>query len=131
MPSKVRRLTNSPCHHTDILFSVTNSYEDVAFDVENVDAIFQQAAKRGASVISAPETISDQYGSVRTATIRTYGDTTHTLVNRSAYSGAFLPGYRSESAQDPIASYLPEISLEAIDHCVGNMDWDGMEAACQ
>lgn len=68
---------------------------------------------------------------MRTASIRTYGETVHTLVNRSSYTGAFLPGYRTESGEDPIASALPGIDLEAIDHCVGNMDWDGMEAACE
>lgn len=81
--------------------------------------------------MSGPQTLQDEHGTVRLATICTYGDTTHTLVDRASYKGAFLPGYRSETAQDPIAAYLPEISLEAIDHCVGNMDWDGMEAVCE
>jgi len=42
----------------------------------------------------------------------------------------FLPGYRPTVAADPIDAYLPKIELEAIDHCVGNQDWEQMTAAC-
>jgi 4-hydroxyphenylpyruvate dioxygenase len=103
----------------------------VAFDVDNVELIYKQAVKKGAVSISAPEVVGDDFGSATVATICTYGDTTHTLVNRSSYGGAFLPGYRAENTHDPIASYLPGINIETIDHCVGNMDWNGMESTCQ
>ncbi|KAF1814955.1 4-hydroxyphenylpyruvate dioxygenase [Eremomyces bilateralis CBS 781.70] len=105
--------------------------KDVAFDVDDVVAVFEKAVANGAEVISPPRTIKDQHGSVRLATIRTYGDTTHTLIERSNYTGAFLPGYRSETHDDPIAKYIPTVTLEGIDHCVGNQDWDGMETACE
>ncbi|RMZ07095.1 hypothetical protein D0864_02069, partial [Hortaea werneckii] len=44
----------------------------------------------------------------------------------------FLPGYRATPAaqDDPITTILPNINLEAIDHCVGNQDWQEMDAAC-
>lgn len=104
---------------------------DVAFEVDNVDAIYSAAVSSGAATISAPHDISDTYGSVRLATIRTYGDTTHTLIQKNDYTGIFLPGYRPESsAADPLQKYLPQVNLEAIDHCVGNQDWDEMENAC-
>lgn len=95
-----------------------------------MDGLFNAAINSGAKAISYPETISDKQGSVKKATIQTYGDTTHTLVERRAYRGPFLPGYRTESAQDPLNKYLPSVHLEAIDHCVGNQDWDEMEAIC-
>jgi 4-hydroxyphenylpyruvate dioxygenase len=69
---------------------------------------------------------------VRLATIRTYGDTTHTLIQKNNYGGIFLPGYRPESTSaDPLQKFLPQVKLEAIDHCVGNQDWDEMESACE
>ena len=36
----------------------------------------------------------DEHGKVTYAVVKTYGDTTHTLVERSAYNGLFLPGYK-------------------------------------
>jgi 4-hydroxyphenylpyruvate dioxygenase len=65
------------------------------------------------------------------ATIRTYGDTTHTLIERTNYHGAFLSAYRAVDQVDPLSAYLPQISLEAIDHCVGNQDWNQMNAASE
>ena len=104
---------------------------DVAFEVDSVEAVYEAAVRNGAQVVASPRTFKDLGGHVKMATIKTYGDTTHTLVERKQYSGVFLPGYRSEIAkQDPLASFLPPIGLEAIDHCVGNQDWDEMEDVC-
>lgn len=104
---------------------------DVAFEVDSVDSLFHAAVSAGAKPISHPAISSDKQGSIKQATIQTYGETTHTLVERGAYRGIFLPGYRTESAQDPLNKYLPSINLEAVDHCVGNQDWDEMDAVCE
>lgn len=48
---------------------------DVAFAVDNVDAVYNAALDNGARIISPPHTTADENGSVRTAVIRTYGDT--------------------------------------------------------
>jgi 4-hydroxyphenylpyruvate dioxygenase len=104
---------------------------DVAFEVDSVDAVYEAAVCNGAQAIASPRTSKDANGYVRMATIKTYGDTTHTLVERKQYSGVFLPGYRNESGRkDPLSRFLPSVGLEAIDHCVGNQDWDGMEDVC-
>lgn len=104
---------------------------DVAFEVDSVDAVYEMAVRNGAQVIASPRTSKDTHGCVRMATIKTYGDTTHTLVERKQYSGVFLPSYRSESGgKDPLSRFLPSVELEAIDHCVGNQDWDEMEDVC-
>ena len=81
--------------------------------------------------VKVPATYTDKMGHVRLATIKTYGDTTHTLVERTSYRGNFLPGFRAETVVDPIQAYLPPIDLEAMDHCVGNQDWEGMDAICE
>jgi 4-hydroxyphenylpyruvate dioxygenase len=92
--------------------------------------VFAQAVKGGAEVVYPPMIKSDSYGSVKTATIRTYGDTTHTLIEKISYSGPFLPGYRLEASKDPLSRFLPQVKLDLIDHCVGNQDWNEMEGAC-
>lgn len=110
----------------------TNSVSDVAFEVDNLDAIYSAAVAAGADSVSAPHDISDSFGTVRLATIRTYGDTTHTLIEKNNYTGIFLPGYRPESTNaDPLQRFLPQVQLLAIDHCVGNQDWDEMENVCE
>ena len=55
------------------------------------------------------------------ATVQTYGDTTHTFIDRRNYNGTFLPGYKSnKTVQDPFEGTYAKPILEAVDHCVGN-----------
>ena len=110
-----------------------DAVKDVAFEVDDVEAVYSQAVSKGAVSVQQPKILSDKRdGEVKTAVIRTYGDTTHTLVERSRYHGAFMPGYRAASADhDPLERLLPSVPIEAIDHCVGNQDWDQMESACE
>lgn len=107
-----------------------DAVKDVAFTVDDVRAVYDRAVAKGAVSIQEPQSIYDEGGEVTTAIIKTYGDTTHTLVDRSRYHGVFLPGYRASNVEDPIQDYLPGIPFEFIDHCVGNQDWDGMESVC-
>ncbi|RMD42952.1 hypothetical protein DV735_g2199, partial [Chaetothyriales sp. CBS 134920] len=104
--------------------------KDVAFQVDDVAAVYSAATANGAKSVFAPRTLSDEHGTVRYARIRTYGDTVHSLIERKNYHGAFLPGFRAVDEVDKAAKYLPEVRLEVIDHCVGNQDWEQMEAAC-
>lgn len=106
--------------------------KDVAFEVDDVDALFDAAVGNGAVSVAEPRVLRDKDGEAKLATIKTYGDTTHTLVERGRYKGAFLPGYRSEIGKmDPLATFLPVVELEAVDHCVGNQDWDEMDEVCE
>lgn len=106
--------------------------KDVAFEVDSVDAVYGAAVANGAKAVKDPKTLEDENGRVTMATIQTYGQTTHTLIERSSYRGVFLPGYRVESgAEDPISAMLPGVRLNRIDHCVGNQDWDEMDKICQ
>jgi 4-hydroxyphenylpyruvate dioxygenase len=106
--------------------------KDVAFEVDNVDAVFGAAVRNGARVVGEPKVLRDRDGEVKVATIKTFGDTTHTLVERRAYTGVFLPGYRSDVGRvDPMSRFLPRVELEAVDHCVGNQDWEEMEGVCE
>lgn len=97
-----------------------DAVKDVAFEVEDLDAIFKRAVERGASVVREPYDEKDDDGTVRLATVRTYGDTTHTFVDRSNYKGFFLPGFKRITEEDPVNKLLPQCKLERIDHVVGN-----------
>lgn len=107
-----------------------DAVKDVAFEVDNVDGVYFKAVAGGAVAVQPPKTISDkQYGYVTTAVIRTYGDTTHTLISRHNYTGPFLPGFRAVNNK-PSSIPMPDVQLARIDHCVGNQDWDEMDSAC-
>ena len=86
-----------------------------------------------AQVVDEPYTVEDEAGSVRLAKIKTYGDVTHTLIDRSEYSASLhLPGYQKSENQknyriDPVFSNLAGTGLDFVDHCVGNQPWDAME----
>ncbi|KAL4970896.1 4-hydroxyphenylpyruvate dioxygenase family protein [Aspergillus stella-maris] len=109
-----------------------DAVKDVAFEVDSVEAVYGAAVGNGAKAVSGPRVLEDESGRVVTATIQTYGQTTHTLVERGAYRGVFLPGYRVESGvEDPITALLPGVKLNRIDHCVGNQDWDEMDKVCE
>ncbi|KAJ6049633.1 hypothetical protein N7444_006349 [Penicillium canescens] len=109
-----------------------DAVKDVAFEVDDVDAVFNAAVKNGAKVVSNPKVLEDKDGHVKVATIQTYGQTTHTLIERNQYHGTFLPGYRDDTGiVDPLAKFLPGVHLSKIDHCVGNQDWDEMDQICE
>src|SRR5271168_2828615 len=66
---------------------------DIALAVPDVDRCVAHASAQGAVVLEQPHDVSDEHGTVRLATIGAYGDTVHTLVDRSRYNGPYLPGY--------------------------------------
>lgn len=104
--------------------------KDIAFEVEDLDGIIEHAKAKGGKIVKDIWEESDEFGSVRMAITQTYGDVTHTLVERSSYKGEFLPGYKKHfHNHDPILSLLPETNLLFVDHCVGNQDDDAMLSA--
>ena len=66
----------------------------------------QRAQKQGARIVREPWEEKDEDGVVRMASIQTFGDTTHTFLDRSKYTGPFLPGYKLSERADPLANQL-------------------------
>jgi 4-hydroxyphenylpyruvate dioxygenase len=92
---------------------------DVALAVPDAAVAYGAATERGADGVLEPSDDKDEHGIVRRAAIATYGETVHSLVDRSGYTGPFLPGFAPwTSVEDP----LPPVGLEAIDHVVGNVE---------
>ncbi|KAK9489698.1 Glyoxalase/Bleomycin resistance protein/Dihydroxybiphenyl dioxygenase [Lipomyces doorenjongii] len=110
-----------------------DAVKDVAFEVDDIYAVWDYISKHGAKLIAPPTEISDEHGTVIIAKLATYGDTTHSLIQCSGYTGAFLPGYSTTAypSTDPIEMLLPSINLANIDHCVGNQGWNQMEGICE
>jgi 4-hydroxyphenylpyruvate dioxygenase len=105
--------------------------KDLAFTVDDCVGIYNRAVERGAKSVKEPETISDEFGSAILATVQTYGDTTHTFVERKNYSGRFLPGYKNVDEEDFFAKLSAPVGLELVDHVVGNQPLNAMEPLCQ
>jgi 4-hydroxyphenylpyruvate dioxygenase len=92
--------------------------KDIALAVPDATEAYRQAVQRGARGVAEPHWVSDADGRVELSSIATYGDTVHTFVNRGEYAGAYLPGY------EPVdnGANTDGIGLQAIDHCVGNVE---------
>jgi 4-hydroxyphenylpyruvate dioxygenase len=95
---------------------------DIALEVPDVDKCIDHARRQGATILDEPHDVSDEHGIVRLAVIATYGETRHTLVDRSRYDGVYLPGYAQLSAPD-----LGPRLFQAVDHCVGNVELGRMD----
>ena len=94
----------------------------LALWVDDAEKSYYETLSRGAVSAAEPKTLSDKNGTVTIASIKTYGDTIHTFVDRTNYDGPFLPGYQKRKSLFPIKP----IGLEYVDHCVGNVGWGEM-----
>jgi 4-hydroxyphenylpyruvate dioxygenase len=92
---------------------------DIALTVPDATEAYRQAVSRGARGVMEPRRDEDEFGTIERAAISTYGDTIHTFVNRSDYSGPFLPGYVSASTNGHAGE---GVGLLNIDHIVGNVE---------
>jgi len=90
----------------------------LALLVDDAEKSFYETMSRGAKAHTQPQTTTDEFGEVKTATIHTYGETLHKFVERKRYTGMFMPGYKPAKA-----SFKAEpVGLEYVDHCVGNVE---------
>jgi 4-hydroxyphenylpyruvate dioxygenase len=88
----------------------------IAVAVPDVDHAWAHAMEHGAQGLKEPHDLTDDHGTVRVATIATYGETLHTFVDRSGYKGAFMPGYEAREVGGDSGM------LYGIDHVVGNVE---------
>lgn len=90
----------------------------LALWVDDATQSFKETTVRGADEAIAPATLKDEFGEVVVASIKTYGETIHTFVERKNYKGPFLPGYKAAKS----TLQVEPIGLKYIDHCVGNVE---------
>ena len=94
----------------------------LALWVDDAAKSFYDTVERGAMPVSEPMTLSDENGSVVVASIKTYGDTIHTFVERKNYRGVFLPNFQPRKSR----TFKGDVGLKYIDHCVGNVELGAM-----
>jgi 4-hydroxyphenylpyruvate dioxygenase len=133
--TKVRDRSSWVCQQNDVRYVFTggmgpesdivkhvyqhgDGVKDVALSVPDAADAYQQTVRRGAEGVLEPEVFEDEHGKVIRASIRAYGDTLHSFIERENYSGPFLPGYRAE---EPYPDEGPEVGIRAIDHVVCNV----------
>ena len=100
--------------------------KDISFSVDNAENAWKETTARGAESVSKPKLIEDDKGEAVVATIKTYGDTNHTFVERNNYNGIFLPGYEVidlDITTEPVG-------IVHIDHVVGNQPDGVMQPVC-
>jgi 4-hydroxyphenylpyruvate dioxygenase len=118
---RIRFVLTSPLRgHSDIARHVAahgDGVKVVAIGVPDAEHAYRFTIERGAKPVREPWEESDEHGSVRMATIATYGETTHTFVDRSGYGGAFLPGCIAVEGGPDDAGLLT-----GVDHVVGNIE---------
>jgi 4-hydroxyphenylpyruvate dioxygenase len=100
---------------------------DLALEVPDVDRCIAHARKQGATILVEPHDESDDNGTVRIAAIGAYGETRHTLVDRSRYHGPYLPGYVARTSSYRKREGAPKRLFQAVDHCVGNVELGRMD----
>ncbi|HZG91578.1 MAG TPA: 4-hydroxyphenylpyruvate dioxygenase [Pseudonocardia sp.] len=101
---------------------------DIALEVPDVDRCIRHARAQGATILDEPHDVTDEHGTVRTAAIAAYGETRHTLVDRSGYTGPYLPGYVARSSGHVKPAGAPKRLFQALDHVVGNVELGRMDS---
>ena len=104
---------------------------DVSFTVDDAIGIYEKAVGRGAQSVMKPQELTDDNGTIITASVMTYGDTIHTFVQRDAYKGLFMPGFRAHHLKEPFNDMAPTPEFICIDHVVGNQPEFEMEPVAE
>lgn len=124
---KIRFVLTTPLRSSDPIAEHIHRHGDavrvIALWVDDARKAWRETTSRGAINAGEPWERSDEYGRVIMSSIRAYGDTIHTFVERDAYAGPFLPGFRPIE-NDHVAR---PVGLLHIDHMVGNVGWHEMD----
>ena len=104
---------------------------DIGLEVPDVDRCIEQARRAGATILEEPHDIKDEFGTVRLASIATYGETRHTLVQLVVdgvrYAGPHVPGYVARTSGFVKREGSPKRLFQALDHVVGNVELGKMD----
>ncbi len=100
---------------------------DIALEVPDVDRCIAHARTQGATILDEPHDVSDEFGTIRMAALAAYGDTRHTLIDRSGYTGVYLPGYVERSSDFVKRDGASKRMFQALDHVVGNVELGKMD----
>lgn len=107
---------------------------DIAFEVDDCRACFEESLSRGASPLQQPTTLRDSKGEVVISRIKSPVEgISHSFVERKNYDHKlFLPGFdlveeRRAGEEDPLSHLFGQVKLEYVDHAVQNVYEGEME----
>ena len=123
---KIRLVLTSPLQPKGEINAHIDKHGDgvkvIALWVDDARKSYEETTKRGAKSYVEPYVMEDENGKAVISGIHTYGETVHLFVERSAYEGPFLPGYRVWNTEVETKG----TGLKYIDHMVGNVGWNEM-----
>lgn len=119
--NKVRLVLSTSLYPDTEIAQHVNKHGDgvkfLALQVEDAEKAFYETVGRGGKPAIEPHTIQDEHGEVKISGICTYGETIHKFVERTNYTGAFMPGFQAKKGID-----VKPVGFMHIDHCVGNVE---------
>lgn len=107
----------------DHIYRHGDGVKAISLRVNDATSAWEETTKRGAKSYLEPQRLNDEQGEVVISGIHTYGETVHLFIERKNYNGPFLPGYKAWANPHFAPS---DTGLMYVDHCVGNVDWNGM-----
>ena len=107
----------------DHIYKHGDGVKAISLRVQDATNAWEETTKRGARSYMEPQRLKDENGEVVMSGIHTYGDTVHLFIERKNYTGTFIPGYKEWSIPH---FKTADTGLLYVDHCVGNVDWNGM-----
>jgi 4-hydroxyphenylpyruvate dioxygenase len=97
---------------------------DIAFSVDCDKTAYDSCLSRGAKGVDEPTITKDENSEFGQSSIKTYGDTIHSFIYDSNYSGLWAPGFSPLNLPD---ISCPDTALITIDHVVGNVETGKMD----
>ena len=107
----------------DHIYKHGDGVKAISLRVNDATSAWEETTKRGAKSYMEPQHLEDENGEVVISGIHTYGETVHLFIERKNYTGAFMPGYKEWNVPH---FKTADTGLLYVDHCVGNVDWNGM-----
>lgn len=121
---KIRFVLTTPYHPDSFIAEHIKQHgdgvRDIALEVDDAASAFEETTKRGALPVMKPTKFEDENGYIIRSSIKTYGDTIHSFIERKNYKGLFLPGFVDASGKAIKGN--TDVGLRSIDHTVGNVE---------
>lgn len=99
----------------DHVYKHGDAVRNVAFSVDDAKTAYSVVKERGGRIVHEPSELRDENGVVRMFAVGAYGDTVHTLVDRTGFEGRFMPGYAAVDKE------VPHCGLLYVDHVAANV----------
>jgi 4-hydroxyphenylpyruvate dioxygenase len=121
---KIRFVLSTPLtpdsHISEHIKKHGDGVRDIALEVQDAVSAYNETVKRGAVGVMEPTELKDENGTIIRSSIKTYGDTIHSFIQRKDYRGIFMPGYADASAK--AVKGIKDAGLRSVDHIVGNVE---------